>query len=245
MDIGEIVISDETYQEIISVIGYPILDPDEEDFEYTKEQIITFAIRPAMREYFKWFPKTFSEDFQISQTFSIPFPNDETYTAKNIRVNKNSLTTGTTGNPLINSRVYKVDSQMWQWNSRYHYNMNRALNLEIAENQSQIGFTASIRHEVDKINRVVHGYSNVLGRLSITWCQVSNNFDDVNYSRIDELIKLCQGKLMLKIGMIRGQQNNNTPVDFNFDMFISEGKEYEKEVMEGWKNFSKVAMYKN
>lgn len=51
---SNVIIDENTYQRIISVLGAPFIGEDE--LEYTREQITDLAIRPALEEYFHWVP---------------------------------------------------------------------------------------------------------------------------------------------------------------------------------------------
>ena len=49
----EILINDDEYHEILSIFGYPIIDED--DIEYSSNDIKKLMIYPAMRTYFQYF----------------------------------------------------------------------------------------------------------------------------------------------------------------------------------------------
>ncbi len=51
---GPVIIPEEVYRRCISVLGAPFIT--DEELEYTKEEIIELAIKPALEEYFHWIP---------------------------------------------------------------------------------------------------------------------------------------------------------------------------------------------
>lgn len=73
--LGDINISDDELETILTVIGFPFANFD--DIEYSKEQIIKYMIRPAMQRYFTFRPIIKEEGYgavTVGHEFLIPFP---------------------------------------------------------------------------------------------------------------------------------------------------------------------------
>lgn len=72
-DTGDVIISDNDYHYIISVLGFPYVT--EEELEYSRQEIIDYGIRPATELYYRFFPRrqTFTYPASIGITEE-PFP---------------------------------------------------------------------------------------------------------------------------------------------------------------------------
>jgi len=239
-------ISDDDYNEIITEIGYPVLtmDDDETDIEMIKEQIIKLCILPSVREYFRWFPIITQAEYSVSSTFTIDFPDNETFAVSHSSLNTlgSSLSGSQTGNHLINSRYYSSSSGGGSKYGPYSYNMGRARYTERIETQSLIDSNKSFRVNVNKASRQVTGYTNISGKLLVDWAKYSENYSDIPFSDLSLVIKLSTSYVLRKFGMIRGMQDSSTPNQFNYNLMLSESEKLKEEVMDYFKKRSKVVI---
>lgn len=236
----EIVISPEHFNRVLKPIGYPLIT--DKDIEFTAESVKDLAIWPAMEEYYIWFPIKEITSQRVDTNFSIPFPDDATYGVIDARINVSGYTgISKTASPFQNELLYK-HSTNGKYNTVYDYGFDEVRIAELMKVQANSNFQGTKRIDVNIANRTVEGFSNVGGELLITWAKYSTSFNDIPFKRVRDVIKLAQANLMEMVGMLRGQQNNNTNVEFDYEMFIDKAETYREEVLEKFKQFSKVAV---
>ena len=232
-------IDDQYYYEILSELGYPFVQ--ETDLEFSREEIETYFILPAMREYFRWYPLQDQKSYSVSGVFSIDFPDLFTFGITDARVNSQVSGSGATGNPLINEIVYS-HSNVGRYGTRYDYDLTQAKIIERMETQSFSNYSKAVNIKVDRKNRVVSGYSTMSGELMITWAKWDSEFGAIPFNHIDEVEKLAKAKVLRGFGMLRGQQASNTEIEFNYQDFLDRAKDLEEEVIPKWKAHTKVVV---
>jgi hypothetical protein len=243
--LSSIIIDDVYMDEIMSIVGYPLLTFEDSDFELTKEQVITLVVTPSLREYYRWFPIKDIREYSVSGTFEIDFPDESTFGVTYANVNTvGQYTTSYKGNALINSRYWRKSSTYGPnlYNTGNDYNMINANILESALNQSMIDKGKAFRTFTDVQARKLKGYSTVTGKMSVIWANYDNDFSKIPFNFINDVVRLSQSKLLEQLLMIRAQANNSIPEDFNDSLFEDKSDELKTEVMERWKKFSKIAI---
>lgn len=242
----ETIVIDKSYiQEILSIVGYPVLDTDNDDFELSEEQIKTLIIKPALREYFKFFPITQEAYYDVYNTFAIDFADSLTFGAVDVRFNTQGMFfLNPTGNPMVDARFWWGSNYNPYGNATYDYDLRYAYMKERVTNQSMIDSTKAARFIVNQNSRRVEGYSNTPGKLNIIWAKYSNDFNAVPFARINEVLDLCKANLLERLVMMRGQLISGLPNSFNISLFETKAKELKGEVFETWKNFTKVIILK-
>ena len=237
-----LVITDEIFKEILTEVGIPILDVT--DLELTKNQIKNLLIWPAVREFFKWFPLQSITDHNVSTSFSIDFPTSETYTVVDARLNVGGYQgVGITGNPLLNEFFIRRSYGGYYggvYGTRNNYGFYTARLAERTLSESVINYDKAFNIRIDEANSKVLGYTNVAGKLFITWGEYSEDFSNVHYTHIDEVIKLARVNILRYLGMLRNQDASDLPNELDGDDFISRADKLEDEIITGWKKHSKV-----
>lgn len=240
-----ITISDQYFQEIMRAVGYPFITIT--DLELTQNQIESLCIIPSMREFYKFFPKTSQVGYSISGTFSIDFPDTETFSVLDARLSKgapsNSLPTQS---PFMNALQYTYAGNSYgggQWGTRYDYDMTDAYILERALRASNINKNIVFKvDDIDYVNRKLTGYSNISSTLTVTWAKYDTVFANIPYRYLSDVIKLSQAYLLETLASIRGQMRQDLPNEFNADEFMSRATEYRQEIIEKWQNKTKVVI---
>jgi len=234
-------IDDRHINEILSEVGYPVLTL--EDIEISVDQLKEIVIIPVLREFYSWFPITTFNEYSVTSTFAIDFPETNIFGILDARINTNSLGGGAvTSNPFINEQFAYNRIRKQRYGTRYDYNLEIADIMVRAQRESELNSIIGKRIDVSIMNRQVTGYTNVVGRLLIEWAHWDENFENIQYTKQDEVIKLCKARLLRVMAMIRGQQNSDTPVQFDAALFLDRAKELEEEVKEKWKDYSKVVV---
>jgi hypothetical protein len=241
MDINNIIIDQKYIDEIMSIIGYPIITL--ESIEYSSDNLEKLVLIPAIRQYYKWFPKTAKTSIFVSGSFEVDFPTSDTFDVVDIRFNSSSFQSDQrpVGNALIDSRNY-YRSNYRRYGTKPDYNLRDGVIAETTTNQSMISFWQTVKHNVNYNDHKVEGYVNTPGHINITWAKFSENFADIPLRRLDEVLELCQAYLLEKLTMIRGQMISGLPTDFNYTLFEDKATEMRGRVLDNWKSQTKVSI---
>lgn len=234
-------ISQNHYNEILTEPGYPIITPNL--LELTETQIKDLLIWPALREFWKWFPIVSEQQIQASSTFEVDFPNPETFGVVDVRLTTSAYRgSGVTANPLINETNIKV-SRGGRYGTRNNYEHAVAMYVERLERVSAVEYQKVFRVRI--LNRKVKGYTNTLGVISIIWADYSEDFNDVPFEHISEVIKLASANILRYLGMLRNQDTSDLPNEMNGDEFISRADDLEEEIIEDWKAHTKAVLIRS
>lgn len=237
-----ITISQAKLNEILSPPGVPVIDIT--DLELSKDQVINLSILPALREYYIWFPLTSKTSLNVSGEFSVDFPDEQTYGVADARVTVNRESGGViTSNPFVNERI--ISSMGSRYRSLRGMDTFELSILDRSRAEATVNLLGTRQISVDEQNRVVTGYSNVGGALTITWAKWSENFSDVPFRRLPQVIKLCQSYVLENLGMIRGQQESNINAELNYQLFLDKARDLREEVMTAFKEYPKVVVLRN
>jgi hypothetical protein len=248
-------------QEILSEIGYPLIpmsslkelaSSDEQgnlDVSTIRQNFLNLVCWPALREYFKWFPITEIVEYLAEESFSFDFPDPETFTVVDARLNTAGFGVRDSVNPFVNNSVYRAINTTssyggGMWGTKYDYDYRQARIYDRMERSSLIDQNKAFRLDVDFSNRKVIGFSNILGKLVLTWGKLSEDFNDVQIQRLPEVIKLAKAYLLRYIGQIRGQSLTSLPNQFNYQLFLDRSKELEESVLTSWKSYSKIIIFR-
>lgn len=233
-----ITVHEQYKKEILSEIGYPVVKV--EDLEFTWDDIVDTCIRPAVRLYFKWFPKREVVHYPITYTFEIDFPDEDTFGVVDARLNKTAFSGAT---PRSESAFINAMNFHHRSGSRYHhtydYGTFQARVMERAEGRAAINQYGAFKVDIDEDNRIVHGYSNTPGELTIIWAKFSHNFDEIPYSKLDDVIKLSKANVLRLFYMLRSQLDDDVNVQFDVSDFESRAKDLEESVLDRWKSITK------
>jgi len=239
-----ITIDSDTFNEIMLVTGYPIITTS--DLNLTEEQIKQLLIWPAMRIYFNFFPKRIENQYTVgTSTFSIDFPRATTFGVLDARLSTARFSgLGVTNNPFINAQNIAVSGgrRIGKYGTENNYDFNLVRILERSERQSIIDSRKAFKVRVNETDRTLSGYSNITGKLAVIWADYSEDWDDIVFSKIEDVKKLAQANILEYFGTLRGQQNSDVPNSFNYDLFLDKARDLKDEVMEKFKAYSKVIL---
>jgi hypothetical protein len=237
-------IPDPVYTRIMSSMGFPIVSED--DLGVSKDFIVDTLIYPAVLYYFKFFPKKEKLIYQVDMNFQIPFPDDSTIGVLDARLNSNVLGGGThIMNPLINEANITAVSTggsrgMWGTGNDYGYGMART--AKSFERQGIIENTRTFRINVDESNRLVDGFSNIFGRLQVTWAKSSSDWADVSFRRQEETIDLAKAYVLRYFGELRNQATSQLPTEMTGDGLLTRSDALQEKIETLWTEFSKVVI---
>jgi len=236
-------IPDTIYKRIITCIGYPILS--ESDFKITSDDIKELFILPVVRDlYFKRFPLKEFTSHQVSSTFSIDFPDADTWGVVDLRLNTAEFSTAQkSGNPLINEINIKQTGglngvNMWGTGNDYGFTEARYMNQSY-QNASKATYQA-FKKIIDYPNRKVTGYTNTMGTVSITWAKYSEDWANIDYRFEEDVIQLAQSYILQYFGGLRNQMNTSMPDEVDGSDFIDRAETLYDRVIEKWKKYPKI-----
>lgn len=254
-------ISDEDYDLCLRGIGYPFIN--QEELEYTKDQIIELAIKPALERYYKWFPRVEVRTYPITgDTQEEPFP-DGAYDIVGFSVQQG------VGNYGGMSNVTHI---MWRYMDEALYTMGGGVGAGITGNYfnsytspktvvntpgsfllgraaTQAVINSTSRHRVDKILKTDENgnshwyakfYSNKGGMAEITYAIEDLDFNNVEFARRPEVLKLCNAEVKRLFGNLRRQIKSGTPGTVDYSTWVTEA---DKEIAEVEEDFRKIVKY--
>jgi len=242
-------ITTEKLQLIKSVLGFPT---ESDTFLLTDDQIKQFCVEPALRQYFAKFPKTVqtSQEISYSEELSVDYYNDDTYGVTDARITHQEYGDLATGgfNSFIYLAAYNEKTSKKNF-GRKGYNPNslsQATEMAYQALRARATRDRTIRIYVDVLNRKVIVFSNRAGKLLISWALHSENFSDVRFNYIQDVIELCQGYLLKHAARTMGIfQNTNMPVSINSDFLNSEGDALFTKVNDKWNEIAGVLLIKS
>ncbi len=238
----EVIIDKHDLRRIKSKAVYPLMD----EIFLNDEEIKLYAVRPALEEYFRWFPKEQVYHQSVSGEFSVDFPDIYTFGIVDARI---IPFTGTnvslTGNRLADMIIYqqygKTQSYRGGYGTRYNFEgQNRARMMEQTLRNMQVSRLDNNRLVLRLEESKVKGYVGGSGTLSIIWAKFSYSFSDIRFERKEDVIKLSQAYLLHHIVDSFLIDNPNLDVELDKADITEKAEKLEGPVIEDWKNYPKV-----
>lgn len=242
-------IPDDIFTQILTCMGAPFVtyapigdNPEGYDLELTRPQIEQFIIKQVFQDYFRWFPiETYSLQ-SVSGPFEIPFPEEHVFFAKDVRMTTNLMMYGPTGNALVDERFIQTTGGLYgrgMYGTRNDYGMATAQISRRVEMQSFIDKNKAFKWRVKENLRKIDGFSNVAGTLEVTWASWSDSWDYVAFSQQQDVIKLCQGRILEYFGNLRSMDSvPDAPVDLDGSVLVERGNKLVEDVYSKWRTFS-------
>jgi len=248
-------IPDQEYRLCTLCLGGPFIT--DEELEYSREDITNLANRPALEEYFKWFPKHMVTTHTISSTdgIDVEFPTGA-YGVLHWDVQQagTSIATGGIANTLLRSFEDAYFGNCSAANITGSYYGNRAphtnlggvnnLLLSRAATQGMVNYsTRSFFDTYTAADGKKHAkfYSTKGGVAEIYWGIETWNFADVEFARLPELRKLCNANVKLLFGNLRRQAKSGIPGAYDYSGWVTEANAEIKEVREDWMKIPKAS----
>lgn len=245
-DFSPIVISDARLNQIKKVLAYPKVS----NILLSNDEIKQLCIEPAMRLYFTKFPKVQEIDYEIGYTTEVTysFPDSYTFGVLDLRVTNTNITSATGGfsnflnlaawaqTSIVNRASYGIKG----------YNPNFLSQQKFTEQQSLYAMremNKTIRHKIDVDNRKITVFSNMAGKLYINWAKYSDNFDDIKFQYIEDVIKLSQSYLLSHFCDTTDiVTNSDMTLNINTDLLKTRADELKTEVIDKWNEISSVSL---
>ncbi|HRS26601.1 MAG TPA: hypothetical protein P5140_08695 [Methanofastidiosum sp.] len=242
-------IPDDELNTILTDVGVPFIKIDELEYSYT--EILELMVRPALEEYFKWFPKVVIQTYPMttSNTVEIPFIKDA-YDVLHVSLNQGLV--GGTSNVLL--RYF--DEVVWTAQSPVmgHVGGRKAphtvvqdygaMMLDRAVRQGILNYGTRIHFDVYKAanrTKVLRVYSNKQGALQVHFALRTLNWDDTEFARRPELRELIRSYVLRAFGAIRSQLKSDIPGVGDYALWLTKAEELRTKVLEEWKELAKYS----
>ncbi len=243
---------------ILTEVGVPFVLYEE--LEFSRSAILNNMIKPAMQEYFKYFPiskpKLYTNISYVGYNqFEIPLP-ENAYGALRAFVNQGSVGKGGAGSsPFF---FYATEVAASGFGSSWSPNRNNSQNapgyanlqgfsvmaLDRAARQGMINYSTRIEFHIELKGdkQVLIGYSNKIGPVEVHWAMGSNDWRAIKFDRLSDVRKLATAKVLRALGMLRSQAKTDIPGNIDYAGFITRAKELEDEVKKTFEELPKVAI---
>lgn len=233
----DVQISDAYIQQIKKVLAYPSAD----NLLLTDAQIKTLIVKPELDRFFIKFPIKVTQEYFLSPNAetSIAFPDVLTFGVTDVRVvGKDKINATGTGfwdlvafNQIGLNTRYSGMYGVKGYNPSFLRQMNIQKRFEIAT-QTNLGTVSS---RMDFPNRTMYVYSNLPGRINITWAKYSNNFEDVCLERKWDVITLAQAGLLDHMADTAGMVENGSEVNIASSDLRARASELRASIIDVWK----------
>lgn len=241
-------IPEEKFNEVVTCLGWPIVQV--EDWGLSKDQIKDLFILRTLKDiYYKWFPIINEQEYSITSTFEIDFPDDDTFGIVDARLvwKRAGYDTSSGTNPFVYGQAITVKSSVAgksanMWDTGNDYGYSQVYEIEKAYNQSRIDATRGLKKRVDYTNRTLTGFTNVAGKLVVKWAKYSANWSGVQHRFEEDVTNLCQSRILEYFGRLLNMGTGNLPTELSGDDLIDKAESLSEEVMNKWKQYSKVVL---
>ena len=257
-NVGDVIISDSDYQQCIKCLGAPFVQEDE--LEYSKEEIINLAIKPALDMYFKWFPKVEVHTYPATGALQeVDFPKDA-YDI--VRADVQQMGSSGPFNGPQNVLLRYWDESLYGGfgaGSYYGYGMtgsysstmglsgaNATGNLLAARAVAQGLTNYMTRVHIDRYQRpdgtwYAQFYSSKGGTVEIYYAMRTYDFNNVEFARRPEVLKLCSAFVKELFANVRRQIKSDIPGAVDYSGWLTEAQTEKKEVEEDFKQLVKAS----
>lgn len=255
-EISEVEIIDSELEIILVEAGVPFIEIDE--LEFPRNKICDLMIKPALDEYFKYFPRIVPQvmmpESNTGQEFRIKLPKDA-YGAVRAFINQHygRSSGGGKTNPLYffatEIAPYGGGGMSTGGTNRGRHSPGHAnlqgfatMALNRAARQGIQNYAERVSFRIDRIGREKYlvGNSNKHGGIEVFWAMKSYNWDDIDYARLNEVRKLARANVLRNLGMLRGQVKSDIPGEVAHDKFTARADALENEVLEFWKSIPRT-----
>jgi hypothetical protein len=227
---------DQNYiNEIKSALGYPLVEGFEwENNSSTEDYIKNYVLSRVFRTYFTYFPIRIETNHSVSGQFEIDYPADPMvkrvlrhfFNFKNWSMLQN-ISPFMLQTMVIGRGTYSGGYDM----SRMQQSMS-----DMTTYESLVDFTRALQIDDRPQERKVYGLLSTPGDITLQWLKVSEDFNDIIYSHVDNAIKLAKGFLMQDAARIRSQVTVNSKATLESSVIKADGDRYVEEVENEWKN---------
>ena len=245
----ELIIDDDELNIILADVGIPFINLDE--LEYSRQDLVNNLIKPALQEYFKWFPKVKVESYPVNPTrrFEHEFPKDA-YAVVHVGIQQ-GIGQGGTSNTLLRH----FDEIVWNSQSAAYGHVGGTssprtktgtwggMMLDRAARQGMVNYASRVHHQVVEKHgkKYLEVYTNKTGSVQVHYAIKSNNWNDIEFARLPEARRLASAYVMKGLGAIRSQAKADIPGAIDYSDWISRAEKIREEVISDWQKLIKFS----
>lgn len=259
---SSISISDQEYMIVAAELGVPFLR--EEELEYNRDIIIDICIKPAIDQYYAFFPIIIDEAVQGIGPNQEYFVEYHTFADDPSAVAYKGIPYMTMGAGGGTSAAYGTGAFSFmreQYTSGYmggsSYGFGRGITYSkpvpgftgrsngdfmsayILGRAAQQGFINYNRREYDRDvfknnKRYVHGFASTGGALNIHWMCMSTDYARIDYWMLPEVRKLCTANALRNLGALRSLIKPSDNNPIDFSGMQTRADALESKVLERW-----------
>lgn len=236
--IEHVEINEHFLEKILEVLGYPIVDKEIIYDIYSKEYIIDSVISEALELFYNYFPIVKEYEFFSTKTetsIESPFEN----VLGIIQYSKPEMGTSSpnlnSGNPFYTATQVSYSGSTYQsWGTPYKYygsSYNVFQNKFYQDSLKNMSGGTIYYLKYDEANNKFVTKSAIGGVIHALIGCYSSNVDDIAKNKRPHFLSLCQAMLGLKFSAIVGLQNDDLPLNINWeDLKESSQEKYDNEL---------------
>ena len=236
----EIIIDESYIDQILTTQGFPLITLDDIEIK-NPDDFKNLIIQPVMRLYFIKFPIITSKDYYLGNgNGELAFPSDleipNIYTAV-MKLNNYSSVSGMSilyDNPFVKQQLLSSNNVKNDIGSVFDYGFGQSMTMKRVENKAIADTFKAFRYDINLDQRKIFYYTNIPGKAVADWMSYSYDFNVIvrRFYHLEDVIQLCQARLLRYIGRLRSIQKSGQSVEFNYDAMINEANEIETRVLE-------------
>lgn len=242
-----IIIETKWMNRIKTVLAYPKVN----NIILTDEQIINFCVEPAIRQYFTKFPKKDIIEYAITSNaeLEVDYPDDYTFGVTDARIVNKDIMEGISNYSIWELANYqKFGLGIKGSYGIPGYNPNFLQQSEITRNQALLARKQTyetIMIKIDTDNKKVIAYTNQSAKLLVEWAKYSDDFSDIKYQYIEDVIKLAQSYILLHLADTTSIiQDSAAEISVNSDELKTRATELQDSVFEKWNEIPSIVLVK-
>jgi hypothetical protein len=247
-DFGDsIVIEDKWMRQIKRIIGFPKVTK----LILTDDEIKELCVEPALREYFKKFPKRLVYEQWVNRDskYEIAFPAESVFGVIDARItDRRTATVGSQSSfwELIKFQQFGGSNITLYGVKGFNPNALRQSNLTQFQGLNAYRKTYKTEFiEMELDERKLHVYTNQEGTLQVDWALWSNNFEDVRYQQIENVIKLSQSYVLRQVADLTGLMTDaDVSISMNAEELKTKADDLREKVFEEWNEITDIVMIK-
>lgn len=251
-DNGSVIISDADYRRCLTCLGYPFVQ--EEELEYSREEITELAIKPALEEYFHWLPPLMVTETDIqSDGQEVDMPS-EAYNCVGLSLQQYG---GSVNGNILSPLFYGMEQSLYggfnytNLSGTYYGSaapktaqttLNNVLSSR-ASAQALINYTRRVHYEgpykrADG-SQFVKVYSNTMGVFNIWWAKKSIDFNDVRYEDRRYVFDYIETNVKELFGYLRRQAQSDVPGRVDYNKWVEEAESKREKIQEVYRKIVK------
>lgn len=247
---SQTVIDKQYLNQIKSVIGYP----KTENIILTDDEITEICVGPALKDYFRKFPLVVDQSFTMIGETTIDFPDDQTYGIVDIRAcDVGGVLPGQGGSfwdvlayQQIAGASFKKYSGAYGIKGYNPSNLIETKELYRMKLRSYQNTYTTIKFHIYPNDKKVVIYFSVTSVANISWAKFSNDFGDVLYQHINEVLDLAKANILLHLAdsgsMLTDTQLETT---INSDALKDRAEKLRDGVMTKWNDIPSIVYLHN